>query len=144
MNKRERIQLAMKGENIEEIVAHDEPDVLVTLIDNGYAKEYYEQWKTHAHGTIRYALALQGYYPETFIHDKNPKVREAVVEVDPEYVEYPSTFSSIEFAICDLSIVFYHFICSKPPTFIWWSKFEQRFRPRFLISMISLFLQNCK
>ena len=87
MNKRERIQLAMKGENIEEIVAHDEPDVLVTLIDNGYAKEYYEQWKTHAHGTIRYALALQGYYPETFIHDKNPKVREAVVEVDPEYVE---------------------------------------------------------
>lgn len=87
MNKRERIQLAMKGENIEEIVAYDEPDVLVTLIDNGYAKEYYEQWKTHAHGTIRYALALQGYYPETFIHDKNPKVREAVVEVNPEYAE---------------------------------------------------------
>lgn len=85
--KRERIQLAMKGENIEEIVAYDEPDVLVTLIDNGYAKEYYEQWKTHEHGTIRYALALQGYYPETFIHDKNPKVREAVVEVNPEYVK---------------------------------------------------------
>lgn len=87
MNKRERIQLAMKGENIKEIVAYDEPDVLVTLIDNGYAKEYYEQWKTHAHGTIRYALALQGYYPETFIHDKNPKVREAVVGVNPEYAE---------------------------------------------------------
>lgn len=87
MNKRERIQLAMKGENIEEIVAYDEPDVLVTLIDNGYAKEYYKQWKTHAHGTIRYALALQGYYPETFIHDKNPKVREAVVGVNPEYAE---------------------------------------------------------
>lgn len=87
MNKRERIQLAMKGENIEEIVAYDETDVLVTLIDNGYAKEYYEQWKTHAHGTIRYALALQGYYPETFIHDKNPKVREAVVGVNPEYAE---------------------------------------------------------
>lgn len=63
--KRERMQMASDGENVEEIVAYDEPDVLVTLIDNGYAKEYYELWKTHEHGTIRYALALQGYYPET-------------------------------------------------------------------------------
>ncbi len=52
-------------------------------------------------------------------------------------------FSSIEFARTFL-IVFISF-CSSPLIIAWWSKFDgQRFDTKFPISMISLFLQNCK
>ena len=77
-NKRQRILMASKGENIEALIAKNEPEVIAKLIDYEYAKEHYEEWKTHEHGDVRYALACLGLFPETFINDKNPKVREAV------------------------------------------------------------------
>lgn len=84
-NKRERIQMASKGENIEELIALNEPEVLIELIKKGYAKEHYDEWKTHEHGNVRYALACMGLFPEIFINDKNPKIREAVVRHHNEY-----------------------------------------------------------
>lgn len=84
-NKRERMQMASKGENIEALVALNEPEVIAEFIKNGYAKNHYEEWKTHEHGTVRYALACTGLFPETFINDKNPSVREATVRHHPEY-----------------------------------------------------------
>lgn len=85
MNKRQRIHMASKGETIEALVALNEPEVIAELIKNGYATEHYDEWKTHEHGTVRYALACIGLYPETFINDKNPSVREASVRHHPEY-----------------------------------------------------------
>lgn len=84
-SKRQRVYMAIKGEHIEELVDLNEPEVLAELIKNGYATEHYDAWKTHEHGTVRYALACLGLFPETFINDKNPTVREAAVRHHPEY-----------------------------------------------------------
>lgn len=84
-NKRERMRMASDGENVEVLVTKNEPEVLAELIKNGYAQNHYEEWKTHEHGTVRYALACLGLFPETFINDKNPSVREAAVRHHPEY-----------------------------------------------------------
>lgn len=81
------IQMAHCGVNIEELVQKDEPEAIAELIKKGHAKEYYEKWKTHPHGSVRYALARLGLYPETFIKDKNISVRNAVVRCHPEYIE---------------------------------------------------------
>lgn len=85
--KRKRVYMALKGENIEALVALNEPEVLAKLIKNGYAKEHYDEWKMHEHGTVRYALACTGLFPETFINDKNPSVRETAVRHHPEYCD---------------------------------------------------------
>jgi hypothetical protein len=92
--KQERILIAIRGENIEQLLKLDEPNVIVELITNGYVKEYcdqwesyYDRWKTHPHGNVRYTLARLGLYPETFITDKNVQVRNAVVRKHPEYIE---------------------------------------------------------
>lgn len=84
-NKRERMRMASDGEHIEALVDLNEPEVLCELIKNGYATEHYDEWKTYEHGTVRYALACLGLFPETFINDKNPTVREAAVRHHPEY-----------------------------------------------------------
>lgn len=80
-NKRERMRMASDGENVEALVTKNEPEVLAELIKNGYAQNHYEEWKTHEHGTVRYTLACTGLYPETFINDKNPSVREALCAI---------------------------------------------------------------
>lgn len=92
--KQERILMAIRGENVEQLLQLDEPNVIVELIENGYVKEhcdqwerYYDQWKSHPHGDVRYTLARMGLYPEIFITDKNVKVRNAVVRKHPEYIE---------------------------------------------------------
>lgn len=84
-NKRQRILMASKGENIEALIAKNEPEVIAKLINYKYAKKHYEEWKSHEHGNVRYALACLGLFPETFINDKNPKIREAVVRHHNEY-----------------------------------------------------------
>lgn len=85
--KNQRINMATRGENVDELIALNEPEVISELIARGHAREHYEEWKNHEHGYVRYALAHPGYYPETFINDKNPSVREEVVRWHPEYRE---------------------------------------------------------
>lgn len=85
--KNQRINMASRGENIEDLIELNESEVISELIARGHAREHYEEWKNHEHGYVRYALAHQGYYPETFINDKNPSVREEVVRWHPEYRE---------------------------------------------------------
>lgn len=84
-NKRQRILMVPNGENIEALIAKNEPEVIAKLIDYEYAQDHYEEWKSHEHGDVRYALACLGLFPETFINDKNPKVREEVVRHHNEY-----------------------------------------------------------
>ena len=83
--KNQRMNMATRGENVEALIALNEPEVISELISRGHAQNHYDEWKTHEHGDVRYALAHQGYYPETLIDDKNPNVREAVVRWHPEY-----------------------------------------------------------
>ena len=85
--KNQRMNMATRGENVEALVELNEPDVISELITRGHAQNHYDEWKTHEHGYVRYALAHAGYYPETFINDKNPSVREEVVRWHPEYRE---------------------------------------------------------
>lgn len=85
--KNQRIDMASRGEDIEDLIELNEPEVISELIARGHAQAYYEEWKTHEHGDVRWALAHEGYYPETFINDKNPSVREEVVRWHPEYCE---------------------------------------------------------
>jgi hypothetical protein len=72
-------------EQLDELIADGSPLFIAGLIENGYAKEYYEQWKTDERQEVRAALARRGYYPDVFITDKEPYIRETVVAVYPEY-----------------------------------------------------------
>lgn len=79
-----RVLIASKGQHIEELLAYEEPDVMVELIKNGTATEHYEEWKTHKDKRVREALAQQGFWPEVFIEDENRDVRAGVVSTHPE------------------------------------------------------------
>ncbi len=81
-----RVELARHGHHVDMLAKRNEPRVLVTLIENGYAENYYDVWKTHENGDVRRALARRGYYPEVFIRDKNESVRNAAFKQHPEYI----------------------------------------------------------
>lgn len=79
-----RVLIASKGQHIEELLTYQEPDVMVELINNGYASEHYEEWKTHKDKRVREALAQQGFWPEDFVEDENRDVRAGVILAHPE------------------------------------------------------------
>lgn len=81
-----RVFLARMGRDVEALAGTLESDVLVTLIENGYAEDYYDDWCFHASSNVRKALASKGYYPERFIHDPSSVVRMAVIDAHPEMV----------------------------------------------------------
>lgn len=81
-----RVLLARMGRDVEALASTLEPDVLITLIENGYAEDYYDEWVDHISYHVRKALASKGYYPELFIHDPNSVVRMAVIDQHPEMV----------------------------------------------------------
>lgn len=81
-----RVLLARMGRDVEALAGTLEPDVLVTLIENGYAEDYYDEWVDHISSSVRKALASKGYYPELFIHDPNSVVRMAVIDAHPDMV----------------------------------------------------------
>lgn len=76
--------MAEKGLCIEEILAYDEPPVIVALIRHNYATEHYEEWKTHKDKRVRRELASRGFWPEVFIKDEKSVVRATTVAVHPE------------------------------------------------------------
>lgn len=49
-------------------------------------EECYKEWSQHPNEDIRYELAKQGYFPDTFINDKSPEVRQETVKAHPEYI----------------------------------------------------------
>lgn len=70
---------------IDELIADADPLFLDGVISEEYGKDHYDKWKNHERKEIRAALAQHGYYPEVFINDKEPYIRELVVQVYPEY-----------------------------------------------------------
>ena len=81
-----RVLLARMGRHTDRLAQTLESDVLVTLIENGYEKDHYDDWCFHASSSVRKALAHEGYYPERFIHDPSSVVRMAVIDAYPEMV----------------------------------------------------------
>lgn len=81
-----RVFLARMGRDVEALAGTFESDVLITLIENGYAEDYYDDWCFHSSTRVRKALAHKGYYPERFVHDPSSVVRMAVIDEHPEMV----------------------------------------------------------
>lgn len=78
--------MAERGIEVDALVEKGEPTVIEMLISKGYAKERYHAWKTHSDARVRSALALEGYWPDFFINDKKPAVRESVARAYHEYI----------------------------------------------------------
>lgn len=81
-----RVFLARMGRDVEALTRTLEPEVLIVLIENGYAEDYYDEWVDHISSSVRKALASKGYYPERFIHDPSSVVRMAVIDAHPDMV----------------------------------------------------------
>lgn len=84
-SKQNRIYMAKHGLYIDELIALNDPRLIIELIQHGHAQEHYDTWKTHKDGNVRKTLAYAGYFPHHFIQDKNKGVREAVLNKHPEY-----------------------------------------------------------
>lgn len=78
--------MAERGIEVDALVEKGEPTVIEMLISKGYAKERYHAWKTHSDARVRSALTLEGYWPDFFIDDKKPAVRQAVARAYHEYI----------------------------------------------------------
>ena len=52
-----RVFLARMGRDVEALTRTLEPEVLIVLIENGYAEDYYDEWVDHISSSVRKALA---------------------------------------------------------------------------------------
>lgn len=75
-----RVLLARMGRHTERLAQTLEPDVLIALIESGYAEDYYEDWADHISSRVREALARKGYYPDHFLYDPSSIVQLAVID----------------------------------------------------------------
>lgn len=78
--------IATTGQYVDELVQYGEVGTIVTLIERGYAREYYELWKNHENARVRRALAAKGLYPKDYIYDTDDFVRSHVLGTHPEYI----------------------------------------------------------
>lgn len=80
-----RIEMVKHHQFVDEAISLGEPEVIYAAIQNNLKPEMYDEWSKHPNAIVRRGLAEQGYFPETLIKDKNPKVRYGVVTKHPEY-----------------------------------------------------------
>lgn len=80
-----RTYLAKNGLFVDELTKLEDVSTICTLIDNGYAQEYYPKWKKHTSHHVRDSLASAGWYPEEFLRDGDRMVRANVLKKHPEY-----------------------------------------------------------
>lgn len=76
----ERHILAKHGINVDQTIRMDGYEAIIRLIRDGVLKERYAEWKDHPNKDVRLELAMHGWYPEYYIHDVEPDIREAVME----------------------------------------------------------------
>lgn len=101
-----RAQMVKHGILVKEALAYNEELPIIEAIRANLMEERYEQWSTHNMHRVRKELAKRGYFPEVFIHDKNPYVRSAVFfaypqlaeELLPDALTYLRTWERIKFA----------------------------------------------
>lgn len=79
-------ELAKKGLLYDQYIDTKYVDVLITLITNGYAKEYYHILAYHENIDVRYTLAENGYELDILSQDKEPEVLTGVLYSDDSYI----------------------------------------------------------
>ena len=80
------VELAERGICVEELIKLDRDEVIENLIAYGHAREHYEEWRHHPNKDIRYQLAEQGYFPETYINDTDTTVKSAAIWANPQLI----------------------------------------------------------
>ena len=65
-----KIFMAERGIMANELMETDIPEVVMTLIDNNYATEYYEKLVYHKNDSVRQALARNGHFLDKLIKDE--------------------------------------------------------------------------
>lgn len=80
----ERYYLAKHGINVDQTIRMDGYEVIIQLIRDGVHKDRYRDWRDHPNKDVRLELAMHGYFPEHYIHDDDPNIREAVMEIHLE------------------------------------------------------------
>lgn len=78
--------LAKKGLLYDQYMDTKYVDVLITLITNGYAKEYYHMLAYHEDVDIRYTLAQNGYELDILSQDDDSDILTLVLIADDSYI----------------------------------------------------------
>ena len=78
--------IAEKGLLYDQDIDTEYTEVLMTLIINGYAKDYYPQLAYHEDVDIRYTLAEKGYELDILSHDDDPDILTLVLIADDSYL----------------------------------------------------------
>lgn len=74
-SKQDRIYMAKHGLYINELIALNDPRLLIELIQHGHAQEHYDSWKTHKDGEVRRVLAYAGYFPTILFRTKTSEFK---------------------------------------------------------------------
>lgn len=82
-----RAQMVKRGIMVREALEYNEEVPIIEAIRANLMEERYEQWSTHNMHRVRKELAKKGYFPEVFIHDKEPSVRSAVFFAHPQFAK---------------------------------------------------------
>lgn len=111
-NNKYRKLMAQYGKEIDALLNYDYgwtsdiEDVKIQLINNGYAKEHWEEWKTDRQ-LVREALVRQGYDLNYFRDDESDSVRFTLVKyypkLIPELIEYRKSKEDYDNAFLSLA-----------------------------------------
>ena len=96
-----RAEMVKRGIHVHEALEYNEEVPIIEAIRANLMEERYEQWSTHNMHRVRKELAKKGYFPEVFIHDKEPSVRSAVFFCASSVrqrrtIKYPYLFKRME------------------------------------------------
>lgn len=80
--------MAKEGWEVDKIVKLNKPELMVALIDNEHAQEYYEKWAKRGWDVVREQLASKGYFPHYFLSDREAYIRATVIKKYPQYMKY--------------------------------------------------------
>ena len=61
-------------------------DKLIEMVQNGENLDQYKDWVRHAKPSIKCLLAINGYFPECFLNDRDPEVVVRALKAHPEYL----------------------------------------------------------
>lgn len=92
-----KIFMAERGILANELMETDIPEVIMTLIDNNHATEYYEKLVHHTNDSVKQALARNGHFLDELIQDENKGVKYQVVKYDKSYLSQVPCTSTYEY-----------------------------------------------
>ena len=79
--------MAAKGICTNELVALNDEDLLLEMIMNGHAQEYYDKWAQTGSQIVQFAIAVMDCCPDISINFPDYSIRFEVVKNHPEYMQ---------------------------------------------------------